>query len=76
MFTILIFEFVNHGYNKINIDIIVPTCYYQAWKKVQNLRIHIAHNLQVVWGLPLVAQHNNPFHFTNDLILTMYEHER
>jgi hypothetical protein len=35
MFTILIFEFVNHGYNKINMDIIVLTCYYQAWKKLQ-----------------------------------------
>jgi hypothetical protein len=51
MFTTLIFEFVNHGYNKIDIDVIVPTCYYQAWKKVQNPRMHIAHNLQVVWGL-------------------------
>jgi hypothetical protein len=45
MFMISIFKFANHGYNKINIDAIVPTSYHQTWKKVQNPRMHIAPNL-------------------------------
>jgi hypothetical protein len=30
MFTILIFGSANHGCNKIDIDVIIPTSYYQA----------------------------------------------
>jgi hypothetical protein len=45
MFMISILKYVNHAYNKIDIDVIIPTSYYQTWKKVQNPRMHIASNL-------------------------------